>query len=205
MITDATSPPLHTLIASRICHDVIGPVGAIGNGVELMEVLGDTVAPEDVALVSDSARAAQSRIEFLRVAFGRPSGRGTMTPDRMAQLLTPIFQSSRVTLSLNVRVNGPASETVRDIALGLMCAEKALPRGGTLTVSERGTSVVLTANGEPCALSDRLMAILQSSDLAAQEPNEVEFELLRRSVAEMGQRLSVKVGPGQLELDISRA
>jgi histidine phosphotransferase ChpT len=63
---------LNALLGSRICHDLISPLGAIGNGVELLAMSGINAAPE-IALISESVENANARIRFFRVAFGASS------------------------------------------------------------------------------------------------------------------------------------
>ena len=63
---------LAKLIASRICHDLISPVGAIANGMELVALTGADITPE-FELISDSVAGANARIKFYRVALGMSS------------------------------------------------------------------------------------------------------------------------------------
>ncbi len=64
-------PDLAALLGSRICHDLISPLGAIGNGVELLAMSGQS-GPE-MAMIEDSVRNANARIRFFRMAFGPAS------------------------------------------------------------------------------------------------------------------------------------
>ena len=64
-------PDLAALIGSRICHDLISPIGAIGNGLELLSMSG--AGGPEVALISDSVANANARIRFFRIAFGHAS------------------------------------------------------------------------------------------------------------------------------------
>ena len=60
---------LSALLGSRICHDLISPLGAIANGVELLQMSGAAASPE-VALIAESVANANARIRFFRVAYG---------------------------------------------------------------------------------------------------------------------------------------
>ena len=60
---------LSNLIGSRICHDLISPIGAINNGLELIEIKGDQVGSE-MRLIEQSCAAASARIQFFRIAYG---------------------------------------------------------------------------------------------------------------------------------------
>ena len=63
-------PQLHELVASRICHDLISPIGACVNGAELLGMGGGS---EEAALIQDSAANASGRVRFFRIAFGQSS------------------------------------------------------------------------------------------------------------------------------------
>ena len=60
------------LIGSRICHDLISPIGAINNGLELLEMTGTSSGPE-MELISESVGNASARIRFFRIAYGAAS------------------------------------------------------------------------------------------------------------------------------------
>jgi histidine phosphotransferase ChpT len=66
---------LTSLIGSRICHDLISPLGAIGNGVELLAMSEVAKGPE-MSLIAESVENANARIRFFRVAFGAACCRG---------------------------------------------------------------------------------------------------------------------------------
>src|SRR5690554_677879 len=69
-----TAPELAALLCSRVCHDIISPVGAINNGLELLEEGG---ADEDAMnLIRTSARNASARLQFARIAFGAAGSAG---------------------------------------------------------------------------------------------------------------------------------
>jgi len=64
------SPRVLELISSRICHDLVSPVGAISNGVELMEELGESAGGEAISLIASSAEQASIRLKCFRLAYG---------------------------------------------------------------------------------------------------------------------------------------
>lgn len=79
----ASSQELTALISSRICHDLASPLGAIANGLELLELTGLADTPE-AALLSASVQSASARIAFFRIAFG-PAKTDTMIAPADAQ------------------------------------------------------------------------------------------------------------------------
>lgn len=63
-------PRVLELVASRICHDLVSPVGAVSNGVELMQELGEDAGAEAVKLIADSAQQASTRLKAFRLSYG---------------------------------------------------------------------------------------------------------------------------------------
>jgi histidine phosphotransferase ChpT len=76
-ITELSELDLAALMSSKICHDIVGPVGAINNGLELLEEEEDEqTRAYALQLIQNSARSAAARLEFARLAFGASSGLG---------------------------------------------------------------------------------------------------------------------------------
>jgi histidine phosphotransferase ChpT len=66
----ALDAKLMELMASRLCHDLASPVGAVMSGLELMQEFEDETADDALRLMGDSARIAARRLAFYRLAFG---------------------------------------------------------------------------------------------------------------------------------------
>ena len=79
-------PDFAALIGSRICHDLISPLGAIGNGVELLEMSSAGASPE-MALISESVASANARIRFFRIAFGAAGSGGSVAAAEIRSIL----------------------------------------------------------------------------------------------------------------------
>src|ERR1700741_4295388 len=83
---------LAAMLCSRVCHDLINPVGAIGNG---LEVLADPtqaeMAPYARELITNSARQAQAKLEFARLAYGASSTAGTELDTRECERVTKLL------------------------------------------------------------------------------------------------------------------
>ena len=91
---------LADMISSRICHDLISPIGAISNGVELMA--GMNSMSEELDLINQSAKNAQAKLMFFRVAFGA-SGPGAMIGCAAASNVAEnMFLGGRVNVSFPV-------------------------------------------------------------------------------------------------------
>lgn len=151
---------LADLVASRLCHDLVNPLGAIGNGVELLEMTGKAEGPE-MALIRDAVRAAEARIRLFRLAFGG-AGPGQVTSLREAKLVVDsYFHQSRVTAVWMPTADRSRQET-KMAMLMLLCAETALPMGGTVRVGPDATgNWQLEAAGPRLNVDEELWDILR--------------------------------------------
>ena len=94
---------LAQLLGSRLCHDLVSPLGAIGNGVELLEMSSDfpgIAASPELMLIAESVAAARARIQLFRVAFGMAQGDQRMSRAGLAQLLDGFSGQGRLRVRL---------------------------------------------------------------------------------------------------------
>jgi histidine phosphotransferase ChpT len=145
---NAHSPPgtspdlleLAALLCSRVCHDLISPVGAIVNG---LEVLDDNPKPEDrdfaLELIRKSAKTASARLQFCRLAFGAAGSAGAQIDVGDAQTMARgHLEDDRTKLVWNLpRVLLPKNK-VKLLLNMLVIAQQTIPRGGVLTVDATG-------------------------------------------------------------------
>jgi len=156
-----------SLLCSRLCHDLLSPVGALNNGLEL---LADEHDPEMRArcmeLLNDSARASANKLKFFRLAFGAAGGFGETVDSREAQAaIEGLFpESSRIALGWMIEESAlpkPATKVLLNLAL---IAGDALVRGGQLDigaeVNEGKVEIVVRAQGPRLVLDQELRTAL---------------------------------------------
>ncbi len=134
---------LASLLCSRLCHDLMSPVGALNNGIELMTDEDDPEMRERcLELIADSARATANKLKFFRLAFGAAGGFGDAVEAREArQALEGIFGAER-RIELGWLVSDATlSKGAMKLLLNLaLLAGDALVRGGRLDVGAESTS-----------------------------------------------------------------
>jgi histidine phosphotransferase ChpT len=139
----ASSPDaleLAALLCSRVCHDLISPVGAIVNG---LEVLDDDPKPEDrefaLELIRKSAKTASARLQFCRLAFGAAGSSGAQIDLGDAQNMSRgHLEDGRTTISWNLPRLLLPKNRVKLLLNMLVIAQQTIPRGGTITVDPIG-------------------------------------------------------------------
>lgn len=196
------APDLSALVSARLCHDLISPIGAIGNGLELLELSGQNASPE-LALVGDSLATALAKLRFFRIAFGPADPDARLPREEAAQICAAMFNGR---LSVAWTVPGDlARPTARLAFLAILCLEKSLPMGGTVEVSDAPPDrVALRAAGRRTAPPPELWAHVEAgAPLAEVRPDAVQFALLARGLAETGARLAVRFDATGAELTLA--
>jgi histidine phosphotransferase ChpT len=128
------APDLAALLCSRVCHDVISPVGALNNGIELLDEGG---ADEDAMnLIRTSARNASARLQFARIAFGAAGSAGMMIDTGDAEAVaTGYLRNEKPELVWNGGRALLPKNKVKLLLNLLLVAHACIPRGGKITVT----------------------------------------------------------------------
>lgn len=197
------SENIAALIGSRICHDLISPIGAVSNGLELLTLSGAAEGPE-MNLVSDSAASANARIRLFRLAFGMASEGQTTRADEIVSIWQGVHADRRIELVWT----GPAGlerRTARLVMLACLCAETALPLGGRLLMTQEPDAWQITATGPRIQVEDALWSILTGApDPAGLRPAHVQFLLLPHHLAGSGQTAHYTLSDTALILRVQR-
>jgi histidine phosphotransferase ChpT len=131
---------LAALLASRVCHDVISPVGAIVNGLEVLEEEKDAeMRGHALALIKSSAAEASSRLQFCRLAFGAAGSKGSSIDTGDAEHVTrQLLADDRTRLAWSVPRVLMAKNKVKLLLNLCLIADAAIPRGGDISVTANG-------------------------------------------------------------------
>lgn len=154
---------LASLLCSRVCHDVVNPVGAIINGLEVLDD-GDDPELRDIAfdLIRKSAEQASAKLQFARLAFGAASSAGATIDLGDAEMVAgQIIDKDKISLDWRLpRVSVPKDQA--KLVLNLMLTGIAtIPRGGALTVDgeidgDRLTGIVVRSTGSYSRIPDEV-------------------------------------------------
>lgn len=190
-------PDVTSLVGSRICHDLVSPLGAIGNGVELLELSGLPQTPE-MNLIAESVANANARIKFFRVAYGGAQADQTMGRAEIAGTLAAAARGGRLSYFWSVEGSQPRRE-VRAVFLLLQCFETAMPLGGDISIARDGAAWELTGEADRLMIDEPLWSSMLSNRARPQvTASQVQFLLLPEALAEMGRPLALKLGPDKI-------
>lgn len=184
---------LASLIGSRICHDLISPVGAIQNGLELLSLEGAVQGPE-MGLISDSVSAASAKIRFMRIAFGLAGEGQRIGRKEVAAILDDLSQGGRITYDWTP--TGDFRRTaIQEVFLALLCLESAMPQGGVISVTRPDDDPAgweVSGPGTSARPDPALWQVLASgAGTEAVMPAHVQFALLPALVAERHGQIQV--------------
>ena len=192
-------PDLTALLGSRICHDLISPIGAISNGVELLMMEGSTKSPE-IALISDSVTHANARIRFFRVAFGTAGGDQRMGRAEVLAILTDLTRGGR----LSIDWTSPPDLNRRDLKLAfllILCLESALAYGGKITVTQTEGRWLITGRSARMKIDAALWEVLVDPGAAAEiGPAQVQFLLVPEEFNRQHRRLTAQLSDTEIRL-----
>ena len=138
MTIAALSPlDLAALLCSRVCHDVIGPVGAIINGLEVLEDEKDEeMRGVAIDLIRKSANSASARLQFCRLAFGAAGSMGATIDSGDAEaVVRGLIGNDRTTLAWNAPRQFAPKNIIKLLLNLCLVATSAIPRGGVVTVN----------------------------------------------------------------------
>lgn len=183
---------LAALVGSRICHDLISPLGAIGNGVELLSLSdGDSSAVMD--LITESVENANARIRFFRIAYGAATAEQSVSRTEVLSILAAVAKGGRFTYFWRIESDQNRLD-VRTAFLVLQCLEAAMPYGGDISIHMEDGRWVLTATADRLSVEEKLWDNLTTPDPDAFPPaSQVQFALLPSVIEEAGRFMSVAV------------
>ena len=176
-MTTYTNPnELASLITSRLCHDLANPVGAIYNGLELLELSGFPSTPE-LELVLASVQSAQSKIAFFRIAFG-PENRASLSSDQIGTILKQ--KSSDGKTHFEWAGEEPHERKIlKALFLVSLCIESCLPYGGNIRIRPSQPGWVLEATADRIDSNNTLWEHVQGAAADHVAASDIHFELLR--------------------------
>ncbi|TCO72549.1 histidine phosphotransferase family protein [Rhodovulum euryhalinum] len=192
---------LTALVGSRICHDLISPIGAIGNGMELLEMLPDVAGRDELGLIADSVARANGRIRLFRLAFGAAGEGVEVAGAELADILNDYYGGSRIEIAAEPPAALPRS-LAKVVLLAVLCAETSLLRGGRIAITGLGGEIALTAEGDRLNLDPRLWLPIAEGRAPEGEISaaEVQFALLPAAARAAGRHLALSRGDTRFDL-----
>ena len=190
---------LAALVSSRICHDLISPIGAINNGLELLNMSGASPVGPEMQLICDSVKSASARIRFFRIAFGAASDEPVVR-NEVTSILTEMFDGGRLAVEWGP-VDIQTRKAVRCAFLTILCLETAMPFGGQIQVSSSRSSWEIVGKSDKFSNIDVLWNESSLSNTSAKmSPTHVQFSMLRTAANDEDLDLRLKRSPKEISI-----
>jgi len=198
------------LLSSKICHDLISPVSAINNGVELIEDIGGSVVEEAMKLIGNSAVQSSRRLRIFRVAYGRAGNEANLPLRDMRQIIEQYFDGGKIKLSWPevLALPGVVEQrgALKTLVNMMIMAEEMLAYGGSITLRglepEVGVGCCVEIEGRNVTLSpafrEALTEVTAVEDLT---PRTIQPYMTGRFAAHFGLRID-SVAPKEDQLDL---
>lgn len=154
---------LASLLASRVCHDLINPVGALGSGLEVLEDKDLDPPMRDAAndLIKSGGKKSIALLKFARLAYGAAGGFGAQIPMEEAEAaIKEIYHWCKAELDWRVPPGLASKEEVKVVLILTQAAADCVPRGGKVTVSATGEGYLVEAAGPRAMLHAELLSAL---------------------------------------------
>lgn len=199
---------LAQVLCSRLCHDLVGPVSAISNGIELMDELEGDMVDEALELVGNSAREVGRRLAFQRLAFGNAGGAPAVDPVQLCETSIQYLEASRIELDWPRPTSAEAwpNEIARLTLCLLQMAVDALPAGGSIKVDAASPATIsFEASGRDAGLRPEFEAALAGTE-AELDPRTVHVVLAAIWAAKAGRSIEQeRLGPDCVRLTLGFA
>ena len=194
-------PDLAALIGSRICHDLISPIGAIGNGVELLMMERISTSPE-LALIAESVAHANARLRYFRIAFGATTANPRIARGEVMAVLADSLRSGR----MQVEWESPPELSRREVKLAfllLQCVESAMAYGGKVQIQQLDDgSWRIRAEAQRLRMELDLWGLLSEAGLNGSiAPAQVQFALAQEELRRQNRRLEAELKEQSIRLE----
>ncbi len=199
---------LAALISSRICHDVISPVGAISNGLEVLdEEHDDEVRDYAMDLIRRSAEQASAKLQFARLAFGAGGSAGTEIGMNAVQpIANGIVDPEKHKVTWETE---PASLFKNHVKLLLNCVAIALttlPRGGEIDIAVSGTkeqpSMTIICDGAGARVPASFAVVNSNSSAQPLDTQSIQAYYAMRLARESNMKIEVFERNGNIFLKL---
>lgn len=192
-----TDLELAALISSKICHDVIGPVGAIYNGLEILNDDDDEEAKNyAMSVIRNVTEQASARLQFARFAFGAAGSAGAQIDLGTAEQISRGFiGQGKHKLIWNGQPGYMSKDKVKLLLNLVAVAVTALPRGGNIEVNIKGTTeqpnFIIRCSGNAARAPQHLGEFISGVDLPALDALTIQAYYTWRLAGSSGMSLSI--------------
>ncbi len=194
------------LLVSRVCHDLVSPVGAVVNGLEVLEDERDAAMRADaLKLVISSAEQAAARLQFARIAFGAAGSAGAeLDLTEVGRIVGGLLQGGKVSVDWQAaQVNWP-KDWAKLLMNATLLAADSLPRGGQVKVETSQDAAApgftVRATGQNARVLEEVEKAVRGEPVSPMDGRSIQPFLAHKLARTLNAGLSLNAGDGVVEL-----
>jgi histidine phosphotransferase ChpT len=152
------------LLASRICHDLVSPVGAVANGVEFMRDMGADGMEDSIGLIEHSVTQASVRLQLFRLCYGAGGSEKLVSAKAIWEAFTNFMDKAKFSVEWDLLNDVPdelPDGFFKMILNAMIFIHDGLPKGGTITVKSHGHLMTVEGTGDMLRLREGSAAALK--------------------------------------------
>lgn len=194
------------LLVSRVCHDLVSPVGAVVNGLEVLEEERDAAMRADaLKLVASSAALAAARLKFARIAFGAAGSAGAeLDLTEVGRNICGLFTGSKVEIAWNAAAMNWPKDWAKLLMNATLMAADCLPRGGRVTVATTADTAApgfaVRASGPGARVHEEAEKALQGEPQGPVDGRSIQPYLTCKLARLLDTRVVLASGEGTVEI-----
>lgn len=194
------------LLVSRVCHDLVSPVGAVVNGLEVLEDETDMAMRADaLRLVAASAEQAAARLQFARIAFGAAGSAGAeLDLAEVGRIMSGLLKGGKVELVWQAQAVNWPKDWAKLLMNAVLVAADSLPRGGKVYVETSGEAQVpkftIRAAGTVARLTPEVERALTGEPAGALDGRSIQPYLTYQLSHNLSAALNLGSGEGEVRL-----
>lgn len=194
------------LLVSRVCHDLVSPVGAVVNGLEVLEDERDaTMRADALKLVASSAEQAAARLQFARLAFGAAGSAGaTLDLNEVGRVALGLLAGTKVELEWKAAPLNWPKDWAKLLMNATLLAADCLPRGGRVVVETSADpetpAFTVRAAGQNARILEDVEKAARGEDGGALDGRSIQAYLTHKLASTLNVSLALAASEGQIDV-----
>lgn len=165
-MSEAVDFKILELLASKICHDLISPIGAINNGIEILDEMGPDAGKDVTDLIAFSAHQASAKLQAYRMAYGVGGADSSIKAEDVHKAIESVIsKEKKITQDWDphapLGMEEPPAGFCKMLIAAILLAMECLPKGGEISVAASDdNSTIITAKGDDAAPREQIEDVL---------------------------------------------